>query len=459
MKQKSIIVIGIIVLGAIVSCSPTGNEILTQPSGVTVSTMFADEVVIPPTIEPSITATIVPTATSPQATSTLEPTATQNPYSGAEPYPTAIAFTQDDVHIQELVDSGYNLLFGSSTAGPDGFIYSAYIFIDATFPPSSLRSTTENLFPRAPYREVLSPEEYTEGCRIVFYRSDREMNEYMDSFGAPKYSEGGIYQGYPVSCLPNDWQHPKIISFGSPDDADRELLGLNGVWSDINQNGWPEFAVYYQYCGNACRNYGAISTHLYEIQAQSRVENITADLPGVLEVFHIVHSKAPVDFYVYDPTLWYCYKWCIIDTWWIYAWDGEKLVDVTPNYADEYRAKGAGIVKSVQEKYESSFRDSELLKILFLYEKAGLRDEAIEIFLELTNPLNWPNISQEEICWLQFARASATDDYLHERPFRFPEFRLEGAVVDIIDYQFADNFEPGFNIDDYDISACEDFMP
>jgi hypothetical protein len=380
--------------------------------------------------------------------STDTPTATQTPVVFPS-NPTAVAIPEDDTYQSGLREQGYDLVFSSSTVGPGGYIYSVYLYADSTF---------QIKFPYAD-REI-SP---TEGCKIVFYRSDGETNVLVESFAPPKYPEGSIYSNYPVGCRPNHWNEVEdfwLFSiywwFPPPTDEVFEKLNLQGVWSDINQNGLPEFAMYFQYCPNACLNHGAVATHFYEIQTTSEVVHITADLPGVIEPFYLVHSNDPLDFYVYDPTLWYCYKWCIIETWWIYGWDGEKLVDVTSRYKDEYITRGESIKASIQDKYGESFRDSELLTILFLYEKAGLRSLAIESFLELSDPSNWPNASLEELCWLQSARATALEDYEKGQPFRFPEFQLEGAQLPVL-FQLPQVI---LKIDHnkYDISACLDII-
>jgi hypothetical protein len=168
------------------------------------------------------------------------------------------------------------------------------------------------------------------------------------------------------------------------------------------------------------------------------------------------HSVDPLEIYVYDPSLVYCYNWCIIDTWWIYAWDGEKFVNVTTNYADEYIARGEEIIQSVKEKYGMTFYDSELLSILFLYEKIGQGGAGLEIFMELSDPANWPDMSLAGVCWLQVARAHIQEDYRNKRPFSFPPLQLEGAVTDL-SFQLR-GFEPAFDTGMYDISACDEYM-
>jgi len=385
---------------------------------------------------------------------TVEPISSPESNNDSESYPTAVEFDQDDGYVQELLNNGFQLLFGSSTIGPDGFTYSAYIFLDQTFNNSFTQinpNSSKNLLPEPPWRGVNSffPNE-TEGCRIVFSRSDGQTNKFIGAFSAPKYPEGSHYPNFPVSCNPVAW--PAIgQQFGADE---QKMLGINGVWSDINQNGLPEFIVRYNYCENGCliREYGEgeVSTHFYEIKTKTKVVDISADLPGVFEVRHFVHSKNPLNFYVYDPTKYTCW-WCPIETWWIYAWDGERFVDVTPKYADEYIKKGAEIIDSIKKKYGDVFSDTEMLSILSLYEKAGLRDEAIKVFYELTNPLHWPDSGK---CWLQFVRALAMDDYKNGRPFRITNWEYVDVYGGKLERELIEFFGSGYESSNYDLSAC-----
>jgi hypothetical protein len=292
---------------------------------------------------------------------------------------------------------------------------------------------------------------------LAFYRSDGQHNELIHTFDAPLYAEGSWYDGYPVFCHPNDWNQSSTYYSYYPLEPDfYDLLDLNGVWSDINQNGLPEFSVHYQYCPGACLNHGAVAIHIYEIQTTSRVIDLTAGLPGVIEPFNLVHSVDPITFYVYDPTLWYCYKWCTINTWWIYAWDEEGLVDVTDSYVDEYLELGEQIKADFKRDYGRIFREWTLLSVLFLYEKAGLSDLALETFLDISDPGFWPEASDMEYCWLQYARAQAQIDRYEGRPFRFPEFRLIDETV--YSLEILSRVVPGLVQSGYDLSACEQVL-
>jgi hypothetical protein len=366
--------------------------------------------------------------------------------------PTPIPIDTKDEFLLDIQSKGYSLYYGSSTEGPGGFSYSALIFLDNTFSPYPNRDDI-SAFP--PYSFRSGPE--TNGCIIAFYRSDGNHNELIRTFDAPLYTPGSYYDGFPVHCIPNDWNQPMNYSYHYPPESEiYDLLGLDGVWSDINQNGLPEFSVHYQYCPNACLDAGAVSTHIYEIQTTSRVTDITADLPGVIEPFNLIHSVDPITFYVYDPTLWYCYKWCIIDTWWIYQWDGDKLVDVTANYIDEYMEIGEEIKANVELDYGRLFREWTLLSILFHYQKAGLNDLALDTFLDITDLGYWPEASDLELCWLQYARAKAQIDSEEGRQYEFPEFRLIDEPVDPV--EFLSRIVPDWVQSGYDLSACEYYL-
>lgn len=354
------------------------------------------------------------------------------------PYPTNITG-------HELEKIGYTRVYRGSFTVSEQVSYTADLYIDPSFLGNRLPA----------YRQT----QETEGCRMAFYQSNEQGDVFISSIPAPTFPEGSIYTGYPVSCTPYDWDNIGNYWWFEPPDAETyQLLGLKGTWSDINQNGNPEFAVLYQYCPDACLDYGAIALHFYEFESETKVVDITANLPGVIEPFNLLHSKNPIEFYVYDPTLWYCYKWCIIQTWWIYSSDGEKLVDVSSKYSNEYQENVEHIISEIMQKEAVSYQEWDYLEILFEYEKSGMRERAIQTFLEVTDLPLWPEASKEEICWLQFVRALAQDDYESDRPFRLPELSFYLAA----DFPYlvprALQLQP-IDQTKYDLSACSSFLP
>jgi hypothetical protein len=70
----------------------------------------------------------------------------------------------------------------------------------------------------------------------------------------------------------------------------------------------------------------------------------------------------------------------------------------------------------------------QLLEILFLYEKAGLRTEALQEFMEISDPTHWPQDDPWRVCWLQWRRASAAEDYRLGCPFSFPPLSLSDPL-------------------------------
>ena len=178
----------------------------------------------------------------------------------------------------------------------------------------------------------------------------------------------------------------------------------------------------------------------------------------MIEPFYMVHSSDPYSFWVYDPTLWYCYK-CVIDTWWVYAWDGEKLADVSAQYTDDYRKVGQELLQSIRNSYGTTYWEWRLLEILFLYEKAGLRAEALQEFMDISDPVHWSQDDPWRVCWLQVARASAAEDYRLGRPFRFPPVSLSDALG-YPDLMLQHALEKQYiDPERYNLSACLPLLP
>jgi len=356
---------------------------------------------------------------------------------------TPVAVAEGDSFRQDLARLGYQEYYSSSTTGPGGYIYSVYVDIDKSF-----QGFTKGRYPEMSYRI----DQETEGCRMVFYRWGGIENTFLYSFAAPPGTYT-YYPGYPAICMPMDWSDPKTyLAFLSIDFELYPALKLDGPWSDINHNSLPEFAMYYQYCSNGCLEPGAPAIHFYEIQSSARIVDITADLPGVVQPSRMIHAADPLELYVYDPILAYCYKWCAFDTWWIYGWDGEKLVDVTPKYADEIRQSGQEKVARIKKGYGQPLNGDEwqLLEILFVYEKAGLRNEALAQFMEVSDPKHWPADDTWFNCWLQSARAQAQEDYRLGHAFRFPPFWNPDSLEISLESTFK-----RLDASHYDLSACQ----
>jgi len=378
-----------------------------------------------------------PTSTSSTTgqTQTPEPSQTSTVTTEASlttPLPTA-APVENDVFVADLLRRGYDLSASSSTIGPKDFIYSAYLFSNTKIDP-------------------MTDEPRPEICRLAIYRLDEDENALLRSFTAPQYPEDSRYT-FPVSCEVITWDAPSPdITWGGEITPEiRYLLGLDGHWSDINQNGLPEFAVYYQYCNQGCLDYGAVAVHFYEIKNTYQPVNITADLPGVIHPWNVVHNRDPLDIWVYDPALEYEPQ-VFIESSWIFAWDSSEYKNFTSQHAHEYKVQIDQIAADIQDEYGMAITNTrvDFLKILVLSNKAELPPgQTLETFLDVTNPAHWPGTDSTMSCWLQLARAYAQRDADADRPFSLPpnQATINGpGLSDILEEIDQNN---------YDVSACK----
>lgn len=305
----------------------------------------------------------------------------------------------NDVYRRQLDAQGYELVSAMSTRSASGTVYSAYLFqynYDVTDP--------HDLGPADP-------------CRLAVYRWDGKLNRRIFETPGPGYPEGGYFPagGKPVYCDAYGFREP------TEPDAYQEAyraLHFDGYWSDINENGLPEFYVDYWYCFNACGGYPEGATHFYEIQDVETVVDITEDLPGFINWWRL-NSVTPTTFYVDDPSHVYApHYWIPVS--WIYQWDGSSFVDVTLQYADEYVKEGDELAAEWQAKqgqpFQSSFDVLTLLKIPLLYEKAGRTEEGLDRFRDLTSLAHWPATEPEIACWLKETNEQFRADYEAERP-------------------------------------------
>ena len=426
MTKRNLPAIALILLLAALACNlprqipPTATDV---PVVVTAKSAFETAVNATPTN--TIPATKSPVPETVTVTTTPAPTM---PVSTAAPVPEG-GFPDD------LERRGYLNLASSSTIGPGELIYSAYLF-------SNERRDTE------------TGETTREICRLAFTRLSGAENELLRYFTAPPYVEQSRYQ-FPVSCEAIHWEAPSPnVTWGGEIPADtRQALEMSGHWSDINQNGLPEFGVYYQYCGDGCLDYGAVATHFYELRNTFKVENITAALPGVLHPWDMVVSSDPLILRVHDPIEYE--PQVLIDTSWLYTWRDGQFVDVTHQHADEYRTEIDEIVAEIKKEYGMaiSHTRTDFLEILLLANKARLpQGETLDTFLDVTNPAHWPGSSTTMTCWLQLGRAYARQDAQKERPFRLPpnETTLNGPKLeDIVE---------DTGIERYDLTACQQLL-
>ncbi|MCA9932506.1 MAG: hypothetical protein H6662_18210 [Ardenticatenaceae bacterium] len=286
----------------------------------------------------------------------------------------------------------------TAVIGPKDYVYAAYLLRDPAF--------------FDPGMGITGPE----ACRLAIYRFTQSNGEFLRTFGAP---------GTVSLCHFNWVEEGEWWSPGSDDPnrviKNRATLGVSGNWSDINQNDLPEVGIYYNYCFNACLDYGIPDTRFYEIQSTSQVVEITANLPGVILPWELLtfpildHIPA---FEVRTPN-----KWDRLESPWIFTWDGNQFVDRTANYQREYLSMAEETASRIRETFTESEHPKWHLRsiytILFNLEKAGLREEGFNLFLELTDPQNWSIADATDIQLLYWIREQVEADYASGSPFGY----------------------------------------
>jgi len=380
------------------------------------------------------TPTLSATFTSPlKATSTPAntPFLTKTPIL---PSPTSnvISLSENDEQYLQLKDKGYRLASSGSLVGPEGFTYSAYLFLNPDLSPLYAGSD--------PTKDTLV---------ITFYRWDGEKNEFVSAQGLP-----AVDNVYASAAGIADWNQPfsgimqqDIIV--EPNEETKLLLKQENYSSDINQNGLPEFAIGVAYCPLSC-THPTDGIQIFEIQSPEKVKNITEDLPGLTHFD--MHSKNPFTFYVWDSDSYDIYVH--VGSYWIYAWDGSKFVDVSKSYTEDYVADANSTVNNLKAQYGIPFDEREIrsetdvLTILKLYEKAGMSEKGLQVFLDATDISHWPNTSNMSQCWLQVSRAMAQEDFRRHRIFDLPPSYSLG--FNEIDQDLVKQLKQA----GYDTSAC-----
>jgi hypothetical protein len=293
----------------------------------------------------------------------------------------------------------------ASTVGPGGLLYTVYVMTQST-----LRGE----------------------CHIYLVRSDGLEEALIFEFDGPE------------NCELVDWDSP----YTYVQDGARPALALRGYWGDMNGNGLPEI-TFLHYSGAVSgdeANWGAYA--VYEIAGVNQVTELTAELPGTIVPQALFHSTDPVTIYVHQ---WFMYELHqYVDLTWVYEWDGERYVDVSQRYLDEYRQQVDEAAARLRANYgkpmtfwDANVRDMQ--RILVTYNELRLpQAEGLALFLEVTDPAHWPGWN---LCWLQAARANAILDEEANRPFSL----LPTIIVGMMDRsEFAYGIDPAR----FDVSAC-----
>lgn len=355
----------------VTACSPQQTSV---PSAVTPSPTTT----LKPTQPPTVTSTATATST-PRPTTTPKPTA----------LPTTVPFPiQDSLGLQ--VSTGkLKIEDSASILGKDGAVYSAYVLVDPTFNPVMYGY----------------PDYKADSCHLVFYRWDGTTNQLLSDVSRPD-------QWQPFFCGLVDWNR-EVDPIAHTIDI--QVLGLQGYESDFNQNDLPELTVFEWWCPNACDDTTGYIYSIYEIGVEGQIDKISKGLLGTIRPrtqARIVHSQDPLTIYVFYPIEYENHTYIEMDR--LFAWDGNQFIDVTTNYADEYRTMAVEIVKEFESHYGQAqdYYSIDFPKILALYNLADLpREEGLALFLEVTDLSHWPGTKSDVACWLQVSRAYVQKEF------------------------------------------------
>jgi hypothetical protein len=287
---------------------------------------------------------------------------------------------------------------------------------------------------------------------IAFFDTNDETDYPIKTILAPRFEYGGVY---PVDLHLMDWNDPYdgrksiyISFFINPNEYFPDVLNLDGFSSDINRNGFPEFSSIGAYCPVSCSDV-YVKLDFFEVRDTSDIINLTDNLPG--QIILPPRSTDPLNYYVIRRYPYQRYR--NIEVPLIYEWIDDKFIDVSSKYYAELLTTADEIESSLVSSFGEPFdyHDQEALEILLLYEHAGYREKALEVFLMLTEYSNWPNTSALFNCWLQLSRAIAMEDFENNLEFSLPPNpdQLISDSEEIITY---------YSQLDYDVTYCQNLQ-
>ncbi len=174
-------------------------------------------------------------------------------------------------------------LVSGSTVGPKGFLYTFYLLADTQTPPGT--------------------------CQLAILRWDGYDHNLIWSLDEA------------TSCWATNWDDLEVSR------EERQGLGLQGYWSDINRNGLPELTIsHYSGCVG-CDEANSGEEAVYEIRDEGHIQNIVDGL-------RFEPWPAPM-LHTYDPLTLYMYKYYSYDVHsyvrvgWVYQWDSGQFVNVS----------------------------------------------------------------------------------------------------------------------------------
>lgn len=369
-------------------------------------------------------------------TNTPRPTFTLTPM--LTPTPTLVPVPNSDSFFAEMQIKGYRII-DSGSIEQDGFVFSAYLFRE---PPENEESRIESTI--------------QETWIIAFYRWDGQVNELRQTFYTSPYNKQNLASPYPYLYRLINWDDPRSTMifdfFLDVDEELRTLHDLHGNSSDINQNGWPEFAFIAQYCPASCSR-PTVEYQFFEIQTDMAFD-LEKNLPGHLSLYPV--SNDPRVFSASEKEWYGFFGQMEIPRY--FLWENDQFVEVTLEFTNQILEWVGSRIEELKANYGKSFAtelsEQDLVRIPLVYEQLNMRDEGLELFLEISDPSHWPNTDPEYACWLQITRAQFLSEYETNKPFTIPISNYLLTFANFVIEREVAKYDPN----KYDLSACLTFI-
>lgn len=191
-------------------------------------------------------------------------------------------------------------------------------------------------------------------------------------------------------------------------------------WGDMNQNGNPDIAVQFYWGGRL----GTAEIHIFEVDNELKVTNLTGDLPGMISPDWF--DPSGIKLTVIDDA-WFVHD-CIYPlmfVYWVYDWKDRKYTDITPgmdmsSYLDE--RKGI-LTAQFGQPFAADRNIGRLTELLIMYDKMGQREQGWQEYLNLTDLKNWPGTDAENAAWLKSDLEHFQEQYNSKQPFTPNNYR------------------------------------
>jgi hypothetical protein len=377
-----------------------------------------------------------PPVEQPPVTTPKPPNGSPNGPVRLPPIGTEVSPPSSDRFSIEMQANGYELVQSAILKDPQGITFSIYVYFRPGIKDTIQRNSWE----------------------LAFYRQDGSSQILLGTAYPSPYSAHS--QVYPSSYRLVDWDQALPLpagglGTGNLDTKARELFHLNGLGSDVNSNGRPEFALAAQYCSDFCTQ-SLYALDFFEIDSHHRVVNLSQDLPGRITLERA--SDSPLTLRVYDVVPYDAFSQ--IRLAYDYVWDGTQYVDATGLDSKVHLANLQGLVNDLKMAAGGPLAtnriETGLWQVLLGFQQLDLGQQGLDTFLTLSDPANWPGSDQPTLCWLQMARAQVQLQASRDEPISlFPSrndlfgsqstYDLKGLILPLS--------KAG-----YDVSACQVFL-